>query len=779
MEKGAEGEPNRVVVQRSVLRPEFWEGARRAEPEEMKGREGGKEEEMTEASQRYNVGGNRSNPLEGSETDSTTSVSYLPTPIKTEEKTKFEKKEEKSPKKEEQTQPDTSSKGGEIASQGESSLLNLFSSISTPQSGSSTSSLVTRRCTPSPKQLSEEEVEEEEGTSRRARELLARHHEVERIEMEKVLMERRNKKSEHVVATPTITLTIPEVVTKSSFTEQVVLEEKKDEVPTAEIRSSRSDVVGLCRVETQKKNLEVEEGVESKSPCNQSDKEEEKDQISVDLSSHRGSPSERSSEEVKATEETNEYTVRTSHDRREEDAKRSATRSEVSSSNPSPQQDVEPRGRSREVKELNKSKETEYRAPEKKREPTPLHKVVERHRADQKTEKFAIPEPAIEEKAKEGRREATEKDQVREKRVEVEGEPKEVGGSRTKGVKGKGKGKKGKSNRWKEWLQTQSQPPARSRSPKWKGKPSRLEREGKTGKGGSEGERASGETEGVSGRFPPGLEREKAEEHAKKEIPFLPKASSKASGIRAPPLPAGIQRNLESVTGRRWSEPSRRRIREVGPTPNRLIFSTRETNTSSKRKEAEKPRNTAEERASASSAKEVASNKRAEEKKVGETENLTTANTKSGERSTSRKIPWGLPTGKSREDRADRALSSCDDPNSREQTVEPPIRCLGRMVSSVKERARAALALWAELGDRGGNEVPRILTRYPVDVIKVAQRGVRFAQQVLETGSYNKAKSSIRSYERMHGAQGSGIGADERQRFTDAVKNYENRAMMR
>ena len=203
----------------------------------------------------------------------------------------------------------------------------------------------------------------------------------------------------------------------------------------------------------------------------------------------------------------------------------------------------------------------------------------------------------------------------------------------------------------------------------------------------------------------------------------------------------------------------------MGPTPNRLVFGPKNAGLSSRRVESRRVDPTTTETDKKSAAPRAVLKERLEEKE--------------GERTTPREPPWGLPTGKAREDRAELPMSSQDDPNQREQSIPPPIRCRGKMTSTVKDRARAALALWAELDDRGEIEIPRILSRFSVDVIKVARRGERFAELVLETGSYTKAKSSIRSFERLQGAQGSGIGGEARHQFSTAVKRYEERAKRR
>ena len=89
---------------------------------------------------------------------------------------------------------------------------------------------------------------------------------------------------------------------------------------------------------------------------------------------------------------------------------------------------------------------------------------------------------------------------------------------------------------------------------------------------------------------------------------------------------------------------------------------------------------------------------------------------------------------------------------------------------------RAALRLLAELYEEDAYRTPEILKRYEANVLKIAQRGELFAQHVLTTGSFNKAKSGVRSYQRLLGEQGNRKGEVARQRFYASVKKYEGEA---
>ena len=115
-------------------------------------------------------------------------------------------------------------------------------------------------------------------------------------------------------------------------------------------------------------------------------------------------------------------------------------------------------------------------------------------------------------------------------------------------------------------------------------------------------------------------------------------------------------------------------------------------------------------------------------------------------------------------------------PESSASSNEPPIRRMGRVISTAKERGRAALRLLAELDEKDTYRTPGILKRYETDVIEIAQRGELFAQHVIKTGSFNKAKSGVRHYQRLLGGQGNRIGELSRHRFYAAVKKYEEKS---
>ena len=72
----------------------------------------------------------------------------------------------------------------------------------------------------------------------------------------------------------------------------------------------------------------------------------------------------------------------------------------------------------------------------------------------------------------------------------------------------------------------------------------------------------------------------------------------------------------------------------------------------------------------------------------------------------------------------DRASSSGANPERCAPSDEPPARCMGG-VPTVKERARAALALLTELDEEeDAYRTPEILKRYDAGVIKIDQREI-------------------------------------------------------
>ena len=86
-----------------------------------------KEEEATAADpQRFSVGGKRSNPLEGSETDSMASVNYMATPVKEEVKEEMVKTEILTTNEGVKPQVETSRKEVVEGSQGASQNTNPF-----------------------------------------------------------------------------------------------------------------------------------------------------------------------------------------------------------------------------------------------------------------------------------------------------------------------------------------------------------------------------------------------------------------------------------------------------------------------------------------------------------------------------------------------------------------------------------------------------------------------------------------------------------------------------
>ena len=137
-------------------------------------------------------------------------------------------------------------------------------------------------------------------------------------------------------------------------------------------------------------------------------------------------------------------------------------------------------------------------------------------------------------------------------------------------MKGKGKGGKGKKGRVDiNKFQTQSQPPSWSRTRQ--GRESGAQEEEREGKRRREekSSKASEEKEKSSGRYPPGLDKNQSELE-EDDVPNLAKATSKASSMRAPPLPE----KRKGGSSRRLSEPSKSRIKEIGTTPNRLVLNT-------------------------------------------------------------------------------------------------------------------------------------------------------------------------------------------------------------
>ena len=143
--------------------------------------------------------------------------------------------------------------------------------------------------------------------------------------------------------------------------------------------------------------------------------------------------------------------------------------------------------------------------------------------------------------------------------------------------------------------------------------------------------------------------------------------------------------------------------------------------------------------------------------------------------STENTFPKGLPTGKSMEDRASSSSFTAEDRARPTERSKP----YGKVPTTAKDRARNALSLLAELADEQSRKWPGILKRYEADVINIAQRGGDFARQILITGSYNKAKSGVRSHRRLLGERGNNIGAESRQRFYAAVERYEEAAEWR
>ena len=140
---------NKEQVQRSVFRPEDWEGSGNARAE-VKGEIGGAEGEN---SQRFIDGGRLSRPLGESDTEGMAAINYTATPTKEEMK--------------------------EGRSQGTPNATHPLPSNATNESGSLTASIVARSFRQSPRSPSGGE----EGTSRRAREVLAILHAMEQQEM--------------------------------------------------------------------------------------------------------------------------------------------------------------------------------------------------------------------------------------------------------------------------------------------------------------------------------------------------------------------------------------------------------------------------------------------------------------------------------------------------------------------------------------------------------------------------------------------------------------------
>ena len=129
-----------------------------------------------------------------------------------------------------------------------------------------------------------------------------------------------------------------------------------------------------------------------------------------------------------------------------------------------------------------------------------------------------------------------------------------------------------------------------------------------------------------------------------------------------------------------------------------------------------------------------------------------------------------LPTGKSIEDSAQ---------SSRVQSTPPPHQVNQTRLrneagnNSLKVRADQALELWKMPNGPPQGETEDPMRNFYEGVVMIARRGRRFAHQVLVAGSFAKAKSGIRSYERLSGGSGTGIGQSGKGYFFDAVRRYK------
>ena len=129
-----------------------------------------------------------------------------------------------------------------------------------------------------------------------------------------------------------------------------------------------------------------------------------------------------------------------------------------------------------------------------------------------------------------------------------------------------------------------------------------------------------------------------------------------------------------------------------------------------------------------------------------------------------------LPTGKSI------GAASC---HIRVLSAPPPYQASSvsptkwEVGDSLKRRAEKAIELRGLLKNPhvGGAAGP--LKSYDPNVIKIARRGESFAEQVRVSGSFAKGRRGVRSYERLLGREGSGIGRPGKAYFLDMVDEYK------
>ena len=323
------------------------------------------------------------------------------------------------------------------------------------------------------------------------------------------------------------------------------------------------------------------------------EEENPKDLISIELPSHRGKISEGGSASPENSAMNEEYVVRT---RAERTSERHPESRESSRETPSsPEAEVgEGRGRPREVKLMNPGGE----------------KKVERRTGDEEDKK----DSAVSNNEKRDDITNTKKTAAGQKEVTEESPKEEWGkfpatiervthvpkgkGNVTKGIsKGKGKPRFSDLDRF----QTQSQPPVWSRTRQGRAAEAEAKEKEAAERRRKERKDPVERSEPKKDVPPPGLSRKRsvapmrivAERHKEFQrtgvfnrtpyrreksvddeknknvddidVPELPKATSKAGGMRAPPIP----NRKSGVVVRRLSEPSRTRFKEISGNPNR------------------------------------------------------------------------------------------------------------------------------------------------------------------------------------------------------------------
>ena len=234
---------------------------------------------------------------------------------------------------------------------------------------------------------------------------------------------------------------------------------------------------------------------------------------------------------------------------------------------------------------------------------------------------------------------------------------------------------------------------------------------------------------------PPGLRTDQVDVRDPGDLPMLPPSSSKSAPKHRESSSPDVQMGKE---------------RKGRLAPNRLVFNTKASGQCMARRPLTR-------NSSAQSSPDHTSS--------AASSNVPMQSTKSKAASlriTSNPPPiTRRPTGKSLEDAQIKTRVKSAHPPS------PPQKS-----TAATRRAEKALDLRTVLKNPKIGGVGDPLTFYGPDVVKIAQRGERFSEQVIVTGSSLKSKSGIRSYERLLGRSGIGIGQDERDVFTAAVGNY-------